>query len=282
MDERTEKLPEEPISEQKAADRAQPLKKPQQAEAPRRRVGSLTLGVCLIAAGVFFLCYYFVPGFNVQLTLKIAPAVGLMLLGGEVLFFAARPGRWKYDFMSVFICLFLMAVCFCLTLLPKIWDEFDPEWQQRESRLGQEVVTELYTAFQNEAPSVRIKDMGGDLHLYNHRVDTLEEVAALSPGEDYLGLTVELFGPYSSAEEFAADCRTLTDEIVKGTVQADYVSFTWNPVNPAADTLESGSLMQTESYQLELNGTVQFDWTAEQMAEQTEVQSLLDEENEKD
>lgn len=74
------------------------------AEKPLRRVGSLTLGACLIAAGVFFLLYFFVPGFDVQLTLKIAPAVALVLLGCEVLFFAARPGRWKYDFVSVLVC----------------------------------------------------------------------------------------------------------------------------------------------------------------------------------
>lgn len=62
-------------------------------DAPRRRVGSLTLGACLIAAGIFFLCYYFVPGFDWQLVVRIAPAAALVLLGCEVLFFAARPGR---------------------------------------------------------------------------------------------------------------------------------------------------------------------------------------------
>lgn len=60
-------------------------------DAPRRRVGSLTLGACLIAAGIFFLCYYFVPGFDWQLVVRIAPAAALVLLGCEVLFFAARP-----------------------------------------------------------------------------------------------------------------------------------------------------------------------------------------------
>ena len=64
-----------PAPEQKPAE-----KRP--AEKPLRRVGSLTLGACLIAAGVFFLLYFFVPGFDVQLTLKIAPAVALVLLGG--------------------------------------------------------------------------------------------------------------------------------------------------------------------------------------------------------
>lgn len=61
-----------------AAPESRPLKKPAQAkdEAPRRRVGSFTLGVCLIAAGVFFLCYHFVPGFDWKLALKVAPAAG--------------------------------------------------------------------------------------------------------------------------------------------------------------------------------------------------------------
>ena len=58
---------------------------------PVRRVGSLTLGFGLMAVGVFFLCYYFVPQFNWELALKIAPAAGLCLLGGEVLYFAAKP-----------------------------------------------------------------------------------------------------------------------------------------------------------------------------------------------
>ena len=47
--------------------------------APVRRVGTLTLGVCLIACGVLFLCYFFVPHFNWELALKIAPAAGLLL-----------------------------------------------------------------------------------------------------------------------------------------------------------------------------------------------------------
>ena len=71
--------------------------------APVRRVGTLTLGVCLIACGMLFLCYFFVPHFNWELALKIAPAAGLILLGCEVLYFAARPQRWKYDFLSVFL-----------------------------------------------------------------------------------------------------------------------------------------------------------------------------------
>ena len=61
-------------------------------DAPRRRVGSLTLGACLIAAGIFFLCYYFVPGFDWQLVVRIAPAAALVLLGCEEVRFCLGAG----------------------------------------------------------------------------------------------------------------------------------------------------------------------------------------------
>ena len=103
--------------------------------APVRRVGTLTLGVCLIACGVLFLCYFFVPHFNWDLALKIAPAAGLILLGCEVLYFAARPQRWKYDFLSVLLCIVLMVSAFggaCLMAAfdfalhrEKFWIEYD-------------------------------------------------------------------------------------------------------------------------------------------------------------
>ena len=85
--------------------------------APVRRVGTLTLGVCLIACGVLFLCYFFVPHFNWELALKIAPAAGLILLGCEVLYFAARPQRWKYDFLSVLLCIVIIVFLMLLHLI---------------------------------------------------------------------------------------------------------------------------------------------------------------------
>ena len=99
--------------------------------APVRRVGTLTLGVCLIACGVLFLCYFFVPHFNWDLALKIAPAAGLILLGCEVLYFAARPQRWKYDFLSVFLCIVLMAAFDFALHREEFWIEYDAR-QERD------------------------------------------------------------------------------------------------------------------------------------------------------
>lgn len=260
---------------------APPEKKPLPEKAlPQRRVGSLTLGACLIAAGVFFLCYFFVPGFDWQLVLKIAPAAGLILLGCEVLFFAARPGRWKYDFVSVFVCLVLMAGCFCLAMLPAVWDEIDPQRQQIQNRLSDEALAELYAACKDEDTGIGIKDISGRLYLDRTDAETLEDAAALPDSERYLNLTVELFGPYESKEAFAQDCRTLTTLAQQCTVAPDVLHFEWQAEDPAMRvTLDSGSPFYAESYELTLSGAVQLDWTADQMTLQVKAESLLDEEN---
>ena len=244
---------------------------------PLRRVGSFTLGVCLIAAGIFFLLTYFVPGFPTQPVLRIVPAAGLVLLGGEVLFFAARPGRWKYDFWSVLICLVLMGGCFCLSLLPVVWEEISPQRRQTELRLGQEYTAEAYDRIKTAAPEVRVKDIRGNAYLYSSKTETLRDLDA---GDGHLSLTVELFGGYDSVQAFAQDCRRVTDAVQQCSALPDELRIAWVPDNDPGQSLAAGTLQQVERYTLELVGIAQLDWTADQMAKQTEVQYLLDEENE--
>ena len=246
-------------------------------DAPRRRVGSLTLGACLIAAGIFFLCYYFVPGFDWQLVVRIAPAAALVLLGCEVLFFAARPGRWKYDFVSVLVCLVLIACCFGLSLLPAVWDEIDPARGQNEMKLSKAYTTQVYEALRKENPDLRLRDVYTNLYLYANSVDDLQE---LQPGDGHLSLTVMLYGPYDSTGAFAQDCRSVAGTVRAGTLQPDELRIVWSPDNDPGQSLDSGTLQRVEQYTLELDGTVQLDWTADEMERQVEVQYLLDEENE--
>ena len=244
---------------------------------PLRRVGSFTLGVCLIAAGIFFLLTYFVPGFPTQPVLRIVPAAGLVMLGGEVLFFAARPGRWKYDFWSVLICLVLMGGCFCLSLLPVVWDELGPERNQASMKLSQQYTADAYAQIRKSDPDAPVKDISGNVYLYTGAVKTLEDIDG---GSGYVTLDVELSGSYGSAEQFAQACRSMTDAVQQCRPQPDTLIFAWAPDNDPAESLGTGTLQQVEQYTLELVGIAQLDWTADQMAKQTEVQYLLDEENE--
>lgn len=244
---------------------------------PLRRVGSFTLGVCLIAAGIFFLLTYFVPGFPTQPVLRIVPAAGLVMLGGEVLFFAARPGRWKYDFWSVLICLVLMGGCFCLSLLPVVWEEIGPERNQASMKLSQQYTADAYAQIRKSDPDAPVKDISGNVYLYTGAVKTLEDIDG---GSGYVTLNVELSGSYGSAEQFAQACRSMTDAVQQCRPQPDTLIFAWSPDNDPGQSLAAGTLQQVEQYTLELVGIAQLDWTADQMAKQTEVQYLLDEENE--
>ena len=244
---------------------------------PLRRVGSFTLGVCLIAAGIFFLLTYFVPGFPTQPVLRIIPAAGLVMLGGEVLFFAARPGRWKYDFWSVLICLVLMGGCFGLSLLPVVWDEFGPERNQASMKLSQQYTADAYAQIRKSDPDAPVKDISGNVYLYTGAVKTLEDIDG---GSGYVTLDVELSGSYGSAEQFAQACRSMTDAVQQCRPQPDTLIFAWSPDNDPGQSLGTGTLQQVEQYTLKLVGIAQLDWTADQMAKQTEVQYLLDEENE--
>ena len=244
---------------------------------PLRRVGSFTLGVCLIAAGIFFLLAYFVPGFPTQPVLRIVPAAGLVMLGGEVLFFAARPGRWKYDFWSVLICLVLMAGCFGLSLLPVVWDELGPERNQASMKLSQQYTADAYAQIRKSDPDAPVKDISGNVYLYTGAVKTLEDIDG---GSGYVTLDVELSGSCGSAEQFAQACRSMTDAVQQCRPQPDTLIFAWSPDNDPEESLGTGTLQQVERYTLKLVGIAQLDWTADQMAKQTEVQYLLDEENE--
>lgn len=228
-------------------------------KAPVRRVGSVTLGLCLIAAGIFFLCYHFWAGFDAQLVLKIAPAVGLCALGAEVLIFAAKPERWKYDFMSVFVCLVLMACCFGLSVLPQVWDEFGPQRTEVSERLSDEYTDAAYAALTRSAPDIRLRDVRGHIGLSSSTAaETLDDVAALTESEADRSLTVELRGPYADKAAFAADCRALTDALLALKLPPYHVTF----------TCASGG--EPDYWSLSLAGDAQLHWTAEEMAQEAE------------
>ena len=108
----------------------------------------------------------------------------------------------------------------------------------------------------------------------------MDQLEQLEAGGSWMTLNLELMGPYHSAEAFAQDCRTLTDAIQAQKVLPDQVTFWFSAAQPEEQNLSEGALVCTESYTLDLDGLAQLDWTAQQMADQTQVESLLDQENE--
>lgn len=164
-------------------------------------------------------------------------------------------------------------------LLPVMFDELTPEKQQVMNRLSTQAIDELYTACKQDAQDIAIRDISGRLYLSGPQAETLQEAAALPAGDTYLTLTVELFGPYDSAAAFARDCYTLTALAKQCTVPPESLHFTWDAPSAAESSLNTGSLLYTEDYSLDLSGAVQLDWTEQQMEQQTETEYLLDAEN---
>ncbi len=228
------------------------MNKPEQ-NGPIRRVGSFTLGACLIAVGSFFLFYYFVPHFDWMLVLKIAPALAVILLGIEVLYFDSKPERWKYDFLSVFVCLILILGCFALMFVPTLMAEFSPEQTQKRIDLFDAYRTEVYEDFKQEAPEIQIRNMYGAFNNYYGSAETLEELAKEDSKQD-IYLRIELEKSYPDAESFAADCRTLLDVLKKQAVQPYEVTFE--------------SSMGDQQWYISLQDTIQQDWTEVQIVEQ--------------
>ena len=144
-------------------------------------------------------------------------------------------------------------------------------------KLSQQYTADAYAQIRKSDPDAPVKDISGNVYLYTGAVKTLENIDG---GSGYVTLDVELSGSYGSAEQFAQACRSMTDAVQQCRPQPDTLIFAWSPDNDPEESLGTGTLQQVERYTLKLVGIAQLDWTADQMAKQTEVQYLLDEENE--
>lgn len=100
------------------------------APAPRkvRRVGTFTMGICLVVAGIALVINMFRPGWNMLYLFRLAPLV-LVALGAELLVASATKGdtKLKYDFLSAVLCVFLLAAGFIGAAGVKLTEYISPE-----------------------------------------------------------------------------------------------------------------------------------------------------------
>lgn len=222
---------------------------------PVRRVGSVTLGLCLIAVGVCFLLYYFMPGFNWLLVVKIGAPLALIALGAEVIWCASHQDRWKYDFLAVIGCLVVMGGAFCLTLLPLFWEHVNPARRIQLDTLSEEYEDNLYDALKGQ---VQLENLDAWLET-RFGVEIPETVEGLEGAGIRFSLQVDLYGPYEQPEAFAADCARVMEAVRAQGVMPDRVDLEWTrPDNEV-------------SMDLTLDTPAKMSWTVDQMAERTRV-----------
>ena len=98
---------------------------------PARRVGTLTMGLTLVTAGVCMLLSMLFPALEMELVLQVSPVI-LISLGVETLLASRRGRKFKYDWVGMILCCLLVctALCFYAVAYAMVWcpEEFRNWW----------------------------------------------------------------------------------------------------------------------------------------------------------
>ena len=193
-----------------------------------RRVGTMTLGVALIAIGAAILAFMLDPGFDLRLVAYLAPVI-LISLGLEVLirYLFSRDHSYQYDLLSGFICLMLVLGSFAVAALPHVMYYISPQRFAAEDSFLRAEEDKLYLAFQGDQ---RVKGyyVNGGISAGGPYAQG-EDGSWTYGGLDYLQVQVNLLTGCAGEEEFAQTCRELLDRMEAQGVGAEagtyYLSF---------------------------------------------------------
>lgn len=184
-----------------------------------RRVGTVTFGLLLVAAGILLILRALMPSLDLRFVVSLLP-VALIALGVEVLIYAARPNvQLKYDGLSIFVCILILFGVGGSSVMLQLWNEYGPSAHVAEMRLGDELQTDA-TAALRQVPGLadNIYDLSVVLD-FNHGVAN-PATETVQPG-DRAELYVTVYqNRYNSAQEFAAMARQVVD-----TCQAEGLPF---------------------------------------------------------
>lgn len=165
------------------------------APAAPRRVGSVTMGLALIAAGLCILGVYFVPGFPAVTVFKLAPLV-LVVLGAEMVWRSRRGERVRYDLASLLISLILLGAGCVASLVPMVLEYYRPgQYETVRAAAQREVDACLDGSLVYRARAY--VDLNGRPGLTDEQARQAADIRC----------ELDLYGPYDTAEAFAAACQ---------------------------------------------------------------------------
>lgn len=175
-----------------------------------RRVGTMTMGIALIAAGICAIVSLFYPQFDIIAVLKLAPAV-LIFLGLEILinYFFHREDTLKYDFLSGFVCFLLICASVGAVAIPPIWKQYGPMRYQLENDLQADAEDLCYQALQ-DSPVASIHTW---LELHQQIPEDGNLTLAELKASDRIGIDISLTGTYKDKAEFAAACQQVLTQL---------------------------------------------------------------------
>ena len=230
----------------------QPPQAPPQAPQPPkpqrvRRVGTVTMGLSLIAAGILFSMSLLFHNVDVGYWLRFSPIV-LVILGIEILMFnfSKKHDKLKYDFLSIFFSFVLIFVTLGVTFVTEGYDYYRkyilPQWSY--SGTPQEIILE-----EGEA----LKFQKGSPHRGEERLTYVVKVAA-DGGETILfkGLaSEEMAGQMDEAyQDFNENYHQLSEEY--NNQLAEYQEEYENNLAELQSSYEEQLARQQEEYDRQL------------------------------
>lgn len=236
---------------------------------PVRRIGTMTLGVALIVTGIAALLTFFIPGFDVVTALRLTPLI-LVFLGIEILaqYFTHKGEKLKYDLLSGFVCILLIAAGVFGMAAPTLYEYYGPKRQGLERRLAAELEDACYEQLPDGSD---VSYLHINLQLGFRTLDYGMTYADLT-AEDTVSVIVEFAGADGSREDFAAACRLTLDAIQRVDFRPETVHFSasdderdWSLSvgNPTTNRLSAAELAERVSlYEFDA-GESEYAWEEE-------------------
>ena len=136
---------------------------------PQRRVGTFTLGVVLVAAGLGMLVSLLWPQVEIGWLLKASPLI-LVALGVETLLSARGGGKVKYDWVGMLLCFLLVGAGLVFYAAAWAWENGEVFNARDCSRCADETGYRMDYAFFNGFDSHTLRLEAGD--TLAGRIDT--------------------------------------------------------------------------------------------------------------
>ena len=243
------------------------------AQAPRkvRRVGTFTMGLCLVVVGIALVINMFRPSWNMLYLFRLAPLV-LVALGVELLIASATKGdtKLKYDFLSVILCFFLLVTGFIGVAGMKLAEYVSPEniynMEQMENQWEEAVGTAL-------AADPNVKNVETYVNYSFSWPERIAMPASLSElGQDAVA-SVTLAGEFKDVQMFLQSAQPVVQAIKACGVETPDIYLSADGPNQTQYNLNIHGTFEHEKAVTELDSFV----TVQQWVEQAGCYMTSDE-----
>lgn len=197
-----------------------------------RRIGTMTLGLSLIAVGVLIIASFFSDKVNLLTAAKLTPLI-LVFLGLEIVIgtLFGKGAKLKYDFLSGFVCFMLIVGSLGVAVSVPLWKYYGPDRTVTEGRLENELYNQIFTKLSSNK---EIGSLSVSVHLTGMEYDKEMTLKQLSH-RDYCNVSIQLTGSYADKAAFAKACKPIAEQLsqlningLRATFQADLEDYQYH------------------------------------------------------